>query len=125
MKVLLVSALLVSGAVTSLAADSPSVSGKWKIHSSIAGNESDSVCTLTQTSNDIGGTCKGADGKDAKATGKADGAKVTWSIDGDYNGTPLTIKYTATLGSTEGKFAGTVAVAPFGVEGDFTANSEK
>ena len=125
MRTLLLSALLVCGAATSFAADSPSVTGKWKIHSSIAGNDSDSECTLTQTANDISGTCKTAEGADAKATGKVDGARVTWQFESEYNGTPLTIKYTATLDATAGKIAGTVSVDPFGVEGDFTATAEK
>ena len=125
MRILLLSALLVSGALTSLAADNAPMTGKWKIHSSIAGNDSDSECTLTQSGSDISGTCKTAEGKDAKATGKVDGAKVTWQFESDYNGTPLTIKYTATLDATAGKIAGTVSVDPFGVEGDFNATAEK
>ena len=125
MKILLLSAILVCGTAVSFAADSPSVTGKWKIHSSIAGNDSDSECTLTQTGNDISGTCKTAEGKDAKATGKVDGSKVTWQFDSEYNGTPLTIKYTATLDPAAAKIAGTVAVDPFGVEGDFTATLDK
>jgi len=125
MKILLASALLACSAVASFAADGPSIVGKWKIHSNIAGNESDSECTLTQTGNDIGGTCKGAEAPVAKVTGKVDGAKVTWQFDSDYNGTPLTIKYTATLDANSGKIAGAVNVDPFGVEGDFTAIAEK
>jgi hypothetical protein len=125
MKVLLPSALLVSAALTSFAADNASLTGKWKIHSSIAGNDSDSECTLTQTETDISGTCKTAEGKDSKATGKVDGAKVNWSFESEYNGTPLTIKYSATLDATVGKIAGTVSVDPFGVEGDFTATLDK
>ncbi len=121
MRTLLLSALLACGAVAALAADSPSLTGKWKIHSTIAGNDSDTECTLTQTGNDLSGTCKTAEGKDAKATGKVDGQKVTWQFDSEYNGTPLTITYTATLDATVGKIAGTVSVAPFGVDGDFTA----
>src|SRR5580700_2440287 len=107
MKILLLSALLVSSTIPALAADNTSLTGKWKIHSSIAGNDSDSECTLTQTDTDISGTCKTAEGKDSKATGKVDGAKVTWSFESEYNGTPLTIKYSATLDATVGKIAGT------------------
>lgn len=125
MKVLLLSALLVSGSLISFAANNPSMTGKWTIHSSIAGNDSDGECTLSQTGNDIGGTCKTTEGKDAKATGKVDGSKATWSFESDYNGSPLTITYTATLDGTAGKIAGTVTVDPFGVEGDFTAIAEK
>ena len=125
MRILVLSALLISATLPSFAADNASLTGKWKIHSSIAGNDSDSECTLAQTDSDISGTCKTAEGKDAKATGKVDGAKVTWSFESEYNGTPLTITYKATLGADAQKITGTVGVDPFGVEGDFTAVLDK
>ena len=125
MKALLVSAFLMSSTITAVAADTPSVAGKWKIHQSIANNESDSVCTLTQTGTDVGGTCKGAEGPELKVTGKVEGTKVTWHYEAEYNGSPLTMTYTATLDSNSGKFAGTVDVDPFGVQGDFTATADK
>ena len=124
MRILVLSALLMS-TLPSLAADTASLSGKWKIHSSIAGNDSDSECTLAQKDSDISGTCKTADGKDAKATGKVDGSNVTWSFESEYNGTPLTITYKATLGADAQKITGTVGVDPFGVEGDFSAVLDK
>jgi hypothetical protein len=118
-------ALLGFAVMTAFAADNTSLSGKWKIHSSIVGNESDSECTLTQSNNELTGTCKTAEGKDAKATGKVDGTKVNWSFDSEYNGTPLTMNYTGTLDPATSKIAGTVSVDPFGVDGDFTATSVK
>lgn len=125
MRILVLSALLMSATLPLFAADNASLAGKWKIHSSIAGNDSDSECILTQTDADISGTCKTAEGKDAKATGKVDGAKVTWSFESEYNGTPLTITYKATLGADAQKITGTVSVDPFGVEGDFSAVLDK
>ncbi len=77
MKRLFASVLLASAAVTSLAADNASLTGKWKTHSSIAGNDSDGECTLTQTDKDLTGTCKTSEGKDATVTGNVDGTKVT------------------------------------------------
>jgi hypothetical protein len=123
MKKQLLSVLLASTAFTAFAADKAALTGTWKTHSSIAGNESDGECTLTQNDKDVTGTCKTAEGKDAKATGKVDGDKITWSFDSDYNGTPLTIKYEGKLDPAAGKIAGTVTVDPFGVGGDFTATS--
>ena len=121
----LLSVLLASASITVFPADKASLTGTWKTHSSIAGNESDGECTLTQTDNDLAGTCKTAEGKDAKATGKVDGDKITWSFDSDYNGTPLTIKYEGKLDPASAKIAGTVTVDPFAVGGDFTATSAK
>jgi hypothetical protein len=96
-----------------------SLTGTWKIHSSIAGNDGDSSCTFTQTNNDLSGTCTAPDGT-VKLTGKVDGQKVTWSYDIQYNGNPLTMKYEGTLDS--GKITGTVTVEQYGVSGDFAAS---
>jgi hypothetical protein len=53
-----------------------------------------------------------------------DGNKVSWTYDSEYNGSPITLNYTATLGEGE-KFTGSVEVDPFGVSGDFTATLSK
>jgi hypothetical protein len=123
MKSLLVFALLASAAA--LAADTTPLAGKWKIHSSIAGNESDGECTLTQKDNQLGGSCKTTDGKDSPAVGSVDGTKITWSFESEYNGTALTITYTGTLDAVAGKVSGNVNVEPFGVDGEFTATAVK
>jgi len=123
MRKLLLSALLLSATVTCLAADNVSLSGKWKIHQSVMGNESDSICTFTQKDNDLTGSCT-ADQGPGKFTGKVDGNKVSWTYETEYNGSPLTVKYAGTLDST-GNIAGSVNVEQFGVEGDFTATPAK
>lgn len=113
-----ISMLIVSAALFASAQDSSPLAGKWKIHSSIAGNDNDMQCTFSQTNKDLAGTCKGEQG-DVRITGKVDGKKVTWSYQSDYNGSPLTMKYEGS--SESGKIAGTVTVDPFGVSGDFSA----
>ena len=95
-----------------------SLSGKWSVHSSIAGNDSDSDCTFVQAGTDLTGTCS-ASGSEAKLTGKVDGPKISWQYDFQYNGSPLTMKFSGTLDS--GKVTGQVTVAQYGVGGDFTA----
>jgi hypothetical protein len=125
MKTLLLSALLVSSALPALAADNPSLTGKWKIHTSVAGNESDHECTLTQTDDAISGTCTTGEMKEVQVTGKVDGTKANWSYESEYDGSPITVKYSAKLNVIDGKFAGTVYVDPYGVDGDFTAAAEK
>ncbi len=105
------------------AAGASSLAGKWSIHSSIAGNESDMACTFAQTDNKLSGSCKSND-KDLQITGSLDDKKVTWKYESDYNGTPLTVTYTATLGDSD-KFTGTVDVQPFDVTGEFTATASK
>jgi len=119
MKKIAVLVLLASAFSFAQAQDNTSsVTGKWKIHSSIAGNDSEATCTFVQSGNDLTGTCPGPQGE-VKFTGKVDGKKVTWTYQIDYNGSPLTMKYDGTLDA--GKITGTVTVDPFGVSGDMTA----
>jgi hypothetical protein len=98
-----------------------SVAGKWSVHSSIAGNESDQACTFAQDGKALTGSCINADENKTvvKITGSVDGTKVTWTYNSDYNGTALVVKYTGTLAA--GKITGDANVDPFGVSGDFTA----
>lgn len=110
--------ILLASAFTLAQAQDSTVAGKWKIHASIAGNETDATCTFAQSGNDLSGTCPGPQGE-VKFTGKVDGKKVSWSYQMDYNGSPLTMKYDGTLDA--GKIAGTVTVDPFGVSGDMSA----
>lgn len=44
--------LLASVSIAASAADTPSLAGNWKVHNSIAGNENDMNCSLTQTDTD-------------------------------------------------------------------------
>lgn len=112
---------IAAGAVPVVAADG--VSGKWQVHQSIAGNEADFACTFTQTGDDLAGSCEGLQGT-MKLAGKVAEKKVSWTINTEYNGGPLTLKYSGTLESAE-KMSGTVSVDPYGVEGDFTATPAK
>jgi hypothetical protein len=123
MRTLILSAFLACAALPSVAADNALLTGKWKIHQSVMGNDSDSDCTLTQKDNDLAGSCT-ADQGSGKLTGKIDGNKVSWSYETEYNGSPLTVKFTGTLDSA-GIIAGTVSVEQFGVDGDFTATPVK
>src|SRR5580700_10479104 len=95
------------------------LTGKWTVHNSIAGNENDQECMLVVTDNKITGSCKSQD-KDLPVTGTVDGNKVTWQFQSEYNGSPLTLIYKATLDDSS-KIAGTVEVQPYGITGDFTA----
>lgn len=110
-------------ATAALAAGAPNLTGQWNVHNSIAGNESDQACNFVQTETKLTGSCKSED-KEVEITGSLDGNKVTWKYDSEYNGTPLTLTYTATLDDS-GKIAGAVQVDPFNVTGDFTATPVK
>ena len=121
-KIITASALLL--AASAFAAGAPNLTGNWTIHNSIAGNESDQPCKFVLADNKLSGTCKSQDDKEVPITGRLDGSKLTWKYESDYNGTPLTLVYTATLDDS-GKIAGSVEVQPFSVTGDFTATPAK
>ena len=124
MRTLFLAILLTSASAWAAPADNASLSGKWKVHSNIMGNESDVECTFTQKDNDLGGTCATESG-DQPLAGKIDGQKITWSYNSEYQGTPLTVKYNGTLDAAAAKLSGTVSVDPFAVDGDFTAAPTK
>jgi hypothetical protein len=107
-------------AASAFAAAPPNLTGDWTIHNNIAGNESDQPCKFVLADNKLTGTCKSQEDKDVTVTGSLDGNKLTWKYESEYNGTPLTLVYTATLDDS-GKIAGSVEVQPFGVTGEFTA----
>jgi hypothetical protein len=123
MKSTMLSVLLVLASATALAATVPNLTGSWTVHHSIAGNESEMECKFVQTEAKLIGSCKGQD-KEVQITGSIDGNKLTWKYDSDFNGTPITLTYVATLDDS-GKIAGSVNVDPFGVSGDFTAVPSK
>jgi hypothetical protein len=122
---LLVFSLFAFTAMSALAAATPEMGGKWKVHNSIAGNENDQDCAFAQNEKELSGTCKSdSDKEPVKVTGTLDGNKVTWKYNSDYNGTALTLIYTATV-EDSAKFTGSVEVQPFGVTGEFTATKVK
>lgn len=123
-RTLFLAILLTSASALAVTTDNASLSGKWKVHSDIMGNESDVDCTFTQKDNDLSGTCATESG-DQPLAGKLDGPKITWSYNSEYQGSALTVKYNGTLDSAATKLSGTVSVDPFGVDGDFTAAPTK
>ena len=120
MRTLLLSVLLASTAAVSFAADNPTLNGKWKIHNDIQGNESDVTCTFTQKDKDLSGSCT-TDNGDKPLSGTVDGKTIKFQYDSEYEGTPLTAKYSGAFDSSGAKLAGTITVDAFGAEGDFTA----
>lgn len=120
MKNLLLTSLLLAASSAAFAA--PAVNGAYTVHISVAGNENDQPCTFTAQDATLTGTCKSMDGKDIAVTGTVDGNKVSWKYDMEFNGSTLTMTYTATVDDAA-KFSGSVDVQPFNVTGEFTATA--
>jgi hypothetical protein len=110
-------------AISTPAADAPTIAGEWNIHQSIAGNENDENCSFTVAEGKIAGTCK-VNEQTPKVTGTVDGKKLTWNFNVEYQGSTLTLTYTGSLDDAD-KFTGSVDVQPYGVSGDFTAQRAK
>jgi opacity protein-like surface antigen len=110
---------LVCAVATSAFAADVTMAGKWTVSVSVSGNEGTADCTFVQTGSDLSGSCVGQDGEH-KLTGKVDGNKLTFQYEIDYNGTPLTLGYSATVTDPD-QITGVVSVQPVNVDGDFTA----
>lgn len=120
MKIVALGVLLLGAAALSQAADAPTATGTWNVHSSIAGNESDSICKLVEKDAAITGSCSGAEGAH-DATGKVDQDTVTWSYGANYNGGAITIVFEGKFQSPS-KISGTVSVPEFSASGEFSAS---
>lgn len=103
----------------SVSAQPATLTGQWKVHNNIAGNESDQDCTFTQKDGVLTGTCR-SDQSTVTITGKVSGKDVTWQYNSEYNGQALTIVYTGPL-PTAGKLSGNVKVKEMDIDGEFTA----
>jgi hypothetical protein len=120
MKALMKTTLALCALALTLAADSPSLNGKWRVLSSIGGTENEMACTFSQKDTAVAGNCTSDRGTMAVA-GKVDGEKVTWSYKSEYQGTALTVKYAGAMASPS-VIRGSVEVPEFGAAGEFTAN---
>ena len=123
MKLLACAFLAASAAILSSAADSPSLSGNWKVQNSISGNESEMACTFIQQDSKLTGKCASDTGS-FDIAGKVEGNKVSWSFKTEYNGSPLTVAYDGTVDTAKG-IKGTVNVPEASASGDFTAIQSK
>lgn len=117
-------AVLISAVAVAMAAENASVEGKWQVHSTIAGTQYESTCSLKQKDAELSGTCTAADGAEKDVTGKVEGKKIAWSYKSEYDGTPITVNHDGNLGA-DNKITGSVSVPEFGADGDFIAEQAK
>jgi hypothetical protein len=106
-----------------VAADPPSLTGEWKLHNNVFGNETDRTCTFEQQQQELKGTC--TDGQvTVAAIGTVEGKKVTMRLQTKEGNDTVTLDYTGTLVADD-KVLGTVTVVEAGVDGDFIATRAK
>jgi hypothetical protein len=123
MRTWLVFLFVASAAIATAAADTATLEGKWSIHASVGGSDSEALCTFTQKETVLTGNCADNAGT-FELNGKVDDKKVTWSYKTLYNGSPLLVEYEGTWDPT-GKMSGTVNVPDYAVSGEFSATQSK
>jgi hypothetical protein len=123
MRIPIAALLLAATVVLPAAAGEASLSGKWQIQRSAAGNESQQECTFTQKDADLTGSCS-SDRGPVEISGKVDGKSVTWTYNSESSGGPVTVVYQGTLDSAD-KITGKVTAVEFSIEGEFTATRLK
>ena len=116
-------ALVIAAAATVASPADDKISGEWVVHNDIANNSSDMNCTFALKGQDLSGGCTGND-TSVEIAGKVDDSSVSWVYKSVYNGGPITLKYTGSLG-TDGLIKGNVLVEEFSVTGDFVATPVK
>jgi hypothetical protein len=97
----------------------PAIPGSWTISGDVQGYAINEVCTFTQATDKITGSCV-SEGKTYETTVTVDGSKVIFVHAGEYEGTALTLTYTGTY-SDKGDLSGVIDVKPLGYDGTFTA----
>jgi len=112
-------ALVLAAATTIAPPADDKISGSWLLHNEIANNVSEMNCTFVLKDKDLTGGCMTPE-TTVEIAGKVEDTNVTWVYKASYNGGPITLKYSGTLG-TDGVIKGNVTVEEFSVTGDFTA----
>jgi hypothetical protein len=102
-------------------AAAPISTGTWKISGNVQGVAVIVTCTMVEADLKVTGTCVDDQNKSHPMTGLVKDQMVSWNYASEYEGTPIVITWTGTVDSTGMKMSGTIAVDPFGVDGDFTA----
>jgi hypothetical protein len=119
----LIAAVFIATSVAGTPAAENPLTGEWKVRNDIASNVSEMTCSFTQKGEELTGGCATEQGS-VEITGKVVESSVSWVFKSVYNGGPITLTYTGSLG-TDGQLAGAVTVEEFNVTGDFTATPVK
>jgi hypothetical protein len=105
-------------ATTAAAQSGNLITGRWRIHARIEGNDIASECTFLQSGNTVRGMCTSDEGT-TDINGTAKGDVILLSYYSDYNGTESTVSYSGSVSAQT--FSGQIAVDPDGATGKFIA----
>jgi hypothetical protein len=96
------------------------ISGSWAVNGAVQGNPVVFACTLKQDGGTVTGTAKVQE-TEKPITGTVQEKAVTFRFEVDYDGAPLEMVFSGTLG-TDKEMSGSIAVS--GASGEFTAKKE-
>ena len=113
--------MFVSATGDVFAADEPSLTGKWMVHASVAGNEADMDCTFVQKNSQLTGSCT-SERSSGPIKGTVDGKNTAWTMQNEKSGT--TTEYAGTMNSRD-KISGKINVPQYNVDGEFAATRVK
>ncbi len=103
------------------AAHAADASGSWHVTGSVGDNPVDTTCKLTEKDGALTGSCtRKDDAKSVDVAGTVKGQDISWHYNSEYNGDPITVTYTGTIGK-DGAITGTILVDPYNATGEFTA----
>jgi hypothetical protein len=111
---------VIFAAIVSLLA-AADVSGKWK--GPLDGGEGEVQFMFKVEGDALSGTMSGADGKAFPLTGKLDGDKVSFTVESEYQGTPIKLVVNGTVSGEEMKL--NVATADGGWSSTVTAKKQQ
>lgn len=113
----LVLSLILSSAI-GVGQSRTSISGTWRVHTLIDGNDIVSECDFFQTGANVSGTCSSEEGT-VDVVGQVKAHLVSLSYDSEYNGTASTITLTGSVAGP--RMTGKVSVDSDEASGKFTA----
>jgi hypothetical protein len=117
---LLVLVMSLSGSAN--AAAPATFTGTWKIAGNVQGIPVLVTCAMVQTPDlKVTGACVDDQSKSHPMSGIVKDQQLSWNYASEYEGTPIVITWTGTMDATGAAMKGSIAVDPFGVDGDFTA----
>jgi len=95
--------------------------GTWKVVGDVQGVPVNLSCTLVEADSKVTGACVDDQSKSQPVTGEVKDKTVSWAFSSDYEGTPITVNLAGTIDTSGSKMAGTIAVDPMQVDGQFSA----
>jgi hypothetical protein len=114
--------LMVAMGGSAHAAAPATFTGSWKIAGVVQGIPVNVTCAMVQGADlKVTGACVDDQSKSHPMTGIVKDQQISWNYASEYEGTPIVITWTGTMDAAGASMKGSIAVDPFGVDGDFTA----